>query len=389
MFQQGGEAGYIIAADPASEMPRVAADRQRVTQALLILFTYIARHATDGSSMRVGARRDGFHVAVSVTGKGLGVAAERLSRLLDQPSRLVGGDGEHAPTGEALGLAVCSGIVEAHGGRIWTEVSEAGICTGFTFTLPAADEAAYPAVGGDVDRTSAGTERRVGLRARILVVDNDPQMLWYTRNTLQEAGYVPVTSGDIGEVFRLIRAERPHLVLLALDLRGEEELDLMRRIVATADAPVVFLCGAGREQDVDLALETGAADYIVKPFSPTELAARTKASLLRRVAENRAQEPYRLGDLVIDYGERRVTLADQSVSLTETEYRLLAELSVHAGRVVTRNQLLQRVWPNRTSPDPRVVRAYVMRLREKLGDDANDPRYIVSEPRVGYRMGAG
>ena len=159
--------------------------------------------------------------------------------------------------------------------------------------------------------------------------------------------------------------------------------------MATADAPVVFLCGAGREQDVDLALETGAADYIVKPFSPTELAARTKASLLRRVTENRAQEPYRLGDLVIDYGERRVTLADQPVSLTETEYRLLAELSVHAGRVVTRNQLLQRVWPNRTSPDPRVVRAYVMRLREKLGDDANDPRYIVSEPRVGYRMGAG
>ena len=214
-------------------------------------------------------------------------------------------------------------------------------------------------------------------------------MLWYTRNTLQEAGYVPVTSGDIGEVFRLIRAERPHLVLLALDLRGEEELDSMRRIVATADAPVVFLCGAGREQDVDLALETGAADYIVKPFSPTELAARTKASLLRRVAENRAQEPYQLGDLTIDYGERRVTLAGQPVSLTETEYRLLAELSVHAGRVVTRNQLLQRVWPNRTSPDPRVVRAYVMRLREKLGDDANNPRYIVSEPRVGYRMGEG
>ena len=169
VFQQGGEAGHVIAADPASELPRVAADRQRATQALRILFTYIARHATDGSSIRVSARRDGFHVAVSVTGKGLGVAAERLSRLLDQPSRLVGGDGEHAPTGEALGLAVCSGIVEAHGGRIWTEVNEAGICTGFTFTLPAADEVAYPAVGGDVDRTSAGTTRRVGLRARILV----------------------------------------------------------------------------------------------------------------------------------------------------------------------------------------------------------------------------
>ena len=125
-----------------------------------------------------------------------------------------------------MGLAVCSGIVEAHGGRIWTEVSEAGICTGFTFTLPAADEPAYPAVGGDVDRTSAGTARRVGMRARILVLDNDPQMLWYTRNTLQEAGYVPVTSGDIGEVFRLIRAERPHLVLLALDLRGEGRVGL-------------------------------------------------------------------------------------------------------------------------------------------------------------------
>ena len=206
---------------------------------------------------------------------------------------------------------------------------------------------------------------------------------------LGEAGYIPVATGDTGEVFRLIGTELPHLVLLALELSGEEELDLMRRISANADAPVVFLCGAGREQDVDLALEAGASDYIVKPFSPTELAARIKASLLRRAAGSRSQEPYRLGDLAIDYGERRVTLAGQPVSLTETEYRLLAELSNHAGQVVTRNQLMQRVWPSRTSADSRVVRAYVMRLRDKLGDDANNPRYIVSEPRVGYRMGEG
>ena len=134
----------------------------------------------------------------------------------------------------------------------------------------------------------------------------------------------------------------------------------------------------------------GAVDYVVKPFSPTELAARIRAALRRRAGPHRAEpsEPYSLGDLSIDYPGHRVAVAGCPVRLTPTEYALLFELSVHAGRVLSHDQLLQRVWgPERT--EPWLVREVVKRLRRKLGDDVGSPAYIFTEPRVGYRMAKG
>ena len=134
-----------------------------------------------------------------------------------------------------------------------------------------------------------------------------------------------------------------------------------------------------------------AVDYVVKPFSPTELAARIRAALRRRAAPHPAEpsEPYSLGDLTIDYTGHRVAVAGRPVRLTPTEYELLFELSVHAGRVLTHDQLLQRVWGPERTGEPWLVREVAKRLRRKLGDDAGDdagnPAYIPTEPRVGYR----
>ena len=130
---------------------------------------------------------------------------------------------------------------------------------------------------------------------------------------------------------------------------------------------------------------------MVKPFSPTELVARIKAALRKREAPEWAEpsEPYVLGDLTIDYAERRVTLAGRPVQLTAIEYGLLFELSANAGRVMTYDRLLQRVWGLRRSGDSRRVRTAAKQLRRKLGDNANNPTYILNEPRVGYRMSKG
>ena len=171
-------------------------------------------------------------------------------------------------------------------------------------------------------------------------------------------------------------------------LSDTDGIELMRGILDISDVPVIFLSGYGRDTVIAGALQAGAADYVVKPFSPTELVARIQAALRRRLPPVRVEpaEPYVLGDLTIDYAERLVTVAGRPVQLTATEYALLFELSVHAGRVLTHDRLLQRVWGSEKSSDVRVIRTHLRRLRRKLGEDAENPTYIFVEPRVGYRM---
>ena len=156
----------------------------------------------------------------------------------------------------------------------------------------------------------------------------------------------------------------------------------MERVPELADLPVIFISGYGRDETIVRALEAGAADYIVKPFSPMELTARIRAAL-RKQAE---PEPYLLGALAIHYEERRVSVAGRTVELTATEYELLRVLSRNAGRVSTFEDLLRQVWGGRHNGDTDLVRTFVKKLRRKLGDDAASPAYIVNERGVGYRM---
>ena len=172
---------------------------------------------------------------------------------------------------------------------------------------------------------------------------------------------------------------------------GSDGIELMTGILRTADVPVIFVSVYGQEGVVARAFDMGASDYVVKPFSPTELAARIRAALRRRAGPDVAEPscPYELGDLSIDYAGRRVWLTGSPVALTPTEYGLLYELSIHAGRVMTHDHLLQRIWGPGRMGEPWLVREVVKRLRGKLGDVAADPKYILTEPRVGYRMPAG
>ena len=186
----------------------------------------------------------------------------------------------------------------------------------------------------------------------------------------------------------LVAEEKPHLVLLDLMLPGSDGIGLMQDILETAEVPVIFVSVYGQEEVVARAFDLGAADYVVKPFSATELVARIGAALRRRAASERAEptEPYVLGDLTIDYAYRGVSVAGRPVPLTATEYRLLFELSVNAGQALTYERLLQRVWGMANFGDLRPMRTVVRNLRRKLGDGADNPTYIFTEPRVGYRM---
>ena len=192
---------------------------------------------------------------------------------------------------------------------------------------------------------------------------------------------MPVTA-EADEIAGLVRTDKPQLVLLDLMLPGADGIELMAEVPELSDLPVIFLSGYGRDETIARAFEAGAADYIVKPFSPTELTARVGAAIRARAGS----APFELGALAIDYARRRVTVDGRAVALTATEYEILRILSVHAGQVVTFESLLRRAWDAREPTDTNRVRAFVSQLRAKLGDDAARPAFIVNERRVGYRM---
>ena len=381
----GGRDNLVIDLEP--DLPWVMADRRRIVQVLGNLLSNAARYSHETSAIRVSAGRDDGVVAVSVADEGRGVSAERLPFLFRKFSRIDGHAGEQEIAGSGLGLAICKGIVEAHGGRIRAESAGPGLGARFTFTLPVAD-AAPPR---EAPRSSASSRQPVGEPAGILAVDDDPQSLRYVRDTLANAGYTPMVTGDPEEAVRLVEVNRPSLVLMDLMLPGSDGIELMERILGIAEVPVIFLSAYGRDETIARAFEAGAADYVVKPFSPTELVARVRAAMRRRMAPVQVEpsRPFVLGGLTINYAERGVSVAGRPVRLTANEYGLLFELSVNAGRVLTHEDLLQRVWGLDHSGGRGTLRSCMKRLRRKLGEDANNPAYIFAEPRVGYRMGKG
>ena len=372
-FLSGG-CRHRVVIDLPPDLPRVMADQERILQVLNNLFSNAARHSPESSTIRVKAAREGVHLAIAVSDEGHGISPDELAKLFRKYVR----DGEHG-VGGGLGLAICKGLVEAHGGRIRAESDGPGQGARFTFTLPVADAA--DAVATDSARSRTAARHDGGERTRILVVDDDPETLRFVRDALGEAGYAPLVLGDHEELDYVFEKEKPALVLLDLMLQGTDGIELMGRIPGFAEVPVIFISGYGRDETVARALEAGAEDYIVKPFSATELVARVRAALRRRIEP----KPFELGDLAIDYERRRVSVGGRPVSLTATEYELLRALSLGAGRVLTYESLLRQVWSGRSS-DASIVRAYVKRLRKKLGDDARRPAYILTELRVGYRM---
>jgi two-component system KDP operon response regulator KdpE len=225
-------------------------------------------------------------------------------------------------------------------------------------------------------------------RVRVLAVDDDPQIRRYVHDALSRAGFSPTVTGDPEDVPRLIEEDEPDLVLLDMLLPGTNGIELMNAILATAEVPVIFLSEYGEDDAIARAFDVGAADYVVKPFSATELAARIRAALRRGTAHGLSAlpDPYHAGDLIIDYAERRVTVAGRPVRLTATEYEVLYRLSTAAGRVVTHDQLLQWAWSRERKGESWLVRNVIKKLRGKLGDAAENPVYVFTEPRVGYRM---
>ena len=381
---QTGRQPNNIRIELAPGLPPVTADRRRTVQVLCNLLENAIRHSPEASPIMVTAAEEGACVAVCVADQGRGVSEERLPNLFQ---RLGSQEEGVAAAGSGWGLSICRGIVESQGGRIWAESDGPGKGLRIAFTCPIAVEPGHAAFVGPVT-TADGRPRSAKSKTRILVVDDDPQMLRIVREALSKSGLVPIVTGDPDEVPHLLEHHRPSLVVMDLVLPGVDGVQVMADIVEKMDIPVIFLSAYGHEEAIARALDAGAVDYIVKPFSPTELAARIRVALRERTAHDRnlPQEPRVFGDLNIDYAGRSVTVSGRRVQLTDIEYRLLEDLSINAGRIVPYEDLLQRVWETWEYSEMRQLRTAVKNIRRKLGDDAANPTYVFTERRVGYRM---
>lgn len=227
-------------------------------------------------------------------------------------------------------------------------------------------------------------------QARILVVDDEPDILNLLEYNLKRSGFQAILAKDGPEAIEAARANRPDLVLLDImlpDMEGTEVLRRLKSVEATASIPVIMLTAKGEEVDKIVGFELGAEDYITKPFSPRELILRVKA-VLKRTAER--PEPVEaavsFNELIVDLSRHKVSVSGKPVELSSTEFRLLSELMQAKGRVLTRDNLLDRAWGRDCFVIPRTVDTHVRRLRSKLGS-AGD--YIETVRGVGYRFREG
>ena len=222
---------------------------------------------------------------------------------------------------------------------------------------------------------------------KILVVDDDPSISDMLTLVLETEGFEPVAVMDGNEAVQAFREHQPDLILLDLMLPGMNGVDICRAIRLESAVPIVMLTAKTDTVDVVLGLETGADDYITKPFKPKELIARIRARLRR--TEAAPNEILEVGDLTIDVPEHTVKRGHEQISLTPLEFDLLLEMARRPRKVHTREELLENVWGYRHASDTRLVNVHVQRLRAKIEKDPENPQIVLTVRGVGYKTGMG
>jgi two-component system KDP operon response regulator KdpE len=222
----------------------------------------------------------------------------------------------------------------------------------------------------------------------ILVVEDDPQMRRFLRATLTSNGYKFLEANTAQDGIRQASLQHPNLIILDLGLPDMDGLDVTRQLRDWSSTPIIVLSARDQENDKVMALDAGADDYLTKPFGTSELLARMRVALRHalRLAQGTDDPVFVTGNLKVDLAHRQVFVGDKEVHLTPIEYKLLLMLVQYAGKVITQRQLLHSVWGPSYISEGHYLRIYMGQLRHKLEEDPTHPRYLITEPGVGYRL---
>ena len=223
-------------------------------------------------------------------------------------------------------------------------------------------------------------------KTRVLVVDDEAAILRFLKPALEASDYEMASAGTVAEAIKRVASESPDIVLLDLGLPDGDGKDVIRRAREWSDVPIIVLSAREREAEKIEALDLGADDYVNKPFNVGELMARMRAALRHRM-QRKAEIPLlKVGGIEVDSVRHRATRAGTEIKLTPKEFELLSFLGRHAGRVVTHKQILAAVWGPAHTEDTQYLRVYVGQLRQKIEEHPDDPRFILTEPGIGYRI---
>jgi two-component system KDP operon response regulator KdpE len=222
--------------------------------------------------------------------------------------------------------------------------------------------------------------------ARVLVVDDEAAILRFLKPALEANGYEIAVAGTVAEATRLIAAAAPDIVVLDLGLPDGDGKDVIRNVRAWSNVPIVVLSARDREAEKIEALDLGADDYVNKPFGVGELLARMRTAMRHHMRSKDENPVVAVADLEIDSIRHRITRGGAEIKLTPKEFELLSFLARHAGKVLTHRQILTAVWGPAHAADTQYLRVYVGQLRQKIEAKPDDPRVIMTEPGIGYRV---
>ena len=348
------------------DLPLVRADPGLLERVLANLFSNALRHSPPDMRPMLRAREDGDRVVLDVVDHGSGVPAGLKEQIFEPFARL----DERSP-GVGLGLAVAKGFAEAMGGTIVAVDTPGGGLT-VRVTLPAPGQRCPRSPGG----------RRM---TRVLVIDDEPSILRALRINLTARNYEVSTASDGASGLAAVSRERPDAVILDLGLPDMDGTQVIHGVRGWSATPIIVLSVWGAEHQKVAALDAGADDYVTKPFGMDELLARLRAAV-RRAAPAPDEPVVTTPDFTVDLAAKRVTRDGADVRLTPTEWQLLEILVRNRGRLITQKQLLQDVWGPSYGSESNYLRVYVAQLRRKLEPEPSRPRYLLTEPGMGYRF---